>query len=303
MSPTIRVRVFCETPEPHEINEPPKLTFWRSRMPNYDASIESLENRLRRHFGRKLHMKLIEYFRNSLREWERATYGEKLYYILKDRPLHNEYASDWDHTLSSLVELRQRYLAEYPDYSKLVSAMLCISNTQFTTKIIRYSSLEFGITASNALKLLEAFDNNADTLKIMLDQFIPDVFNAIFPNDCEDNFGFQIDLDIKEPTDQVTRQQHTCQDRIADNRIKSFHNFDWYWKLVNGSLFIPVILTLFVLYHIYQHVVDLKDTQVTTMKPVLDHYQLLLEEDRRRLKLERELKSPVSKRNKDEQEQ
>lgn len=300
MPSMIRVRVFSKNQDKVEKNSSPQRNFWRSRMPNSDESVESLENRLCRQFGQKFRNKLQEHFRDTLHELERATYGEEIHYMRKDLHFRDKYYADWGSALDSLIELRQNILVEHQDYSRLINSLLCVSETRFATKILGYSSLEFGIIPSNVQKLLEAFDNNTEILRVVLAQFIPDVFDNIFDHRYGGDFDFQIDLNFKVPPEApkadtkprslTNKPQQVMQDEQILNRNEITHKAEWVWKLVNGSLLVPVILTLLVLYFVFQQIVAFKNTQAAAMEPVMKHYQWLLEEDRRRIELEKGIK-------------
>lgn len=58
---------------------------------------------------------------------------------------------------------------------------------------------------------------------------------------------------------------------------------EWLWRLANGSLLVPFLLALVVMYYGVAMLKDVRGLQNEALKPVLEHQLKLLEEDRRRM--------------------
>ena len=58
---------------------------------------------------------------------------------------------------------------------------------------------------------------------------------------------------------------------------------EWLWKLANGSLLVPVLIALFVMFYAIRELAAIRQQQLMLLKPLLDHTVELLKEDRARI--------------------
>jgi hypothetical protein len=59
---------------------------------------------------------------------------------------------------------------------------------------------------------------------------------------------------------------------------------EYMWRIANGSLLLPVLLALAVLYYVGTEMSSLRNIQMEALKPILDQQMELLKEDRERIK-------------------
>jgi hypothetical protein len=86
--------------------------------------------------------------------------------------------------------------------------------------------------------------------------------------------------DVAHTTEATPKQAApSTESRLSDAARKA----EWVWRLANGSLLVPVILALIVLYFGIKELSSFRNAQYEALKPILEHHMLLLKEDRERM--------------------
>jgi hypothetical protein len=141
--------------------------------------------------------------------------------------------------------------------------------------------------------LAKAFDGNFDSFRVFLDAFIPIAFADVFNQEFADRLYF--DVTVPFSTQQAfeaasavgTAVPRPVPDPIAPAPVAptaaARERAEWLWRLANGSLLVPVLLSLFVMYYGLRMIADIRSTQFEAIRPILDHQMKLLEQDRLRL--------------------
>ncbi len=297
-------REFPERGHPSEARE----MFWqplRERDDSYaQSSVSSLEARLCRELGPRLRRRLVDSIQESLRDAEKATYGSEAAGLIEEfrHAWHFRKERDWGYYYASplerLIEFRQQMFQEIPEMRASASQLLALSRVAFSTSIEKYGSLEIGVTPSSVTKLAEAFAGDFDTLVVLLDAFIPQAFRDVFPNEFADSLEFTVAVPAV-MVDEFARARNTAEARqpvkpslsppptvpqASDSRgSDAARRAEWVWRLANGSLLVPVILALLVLYFGLKELSAMRAAQQEAWGPILNHQMQLLKEDRLRM--------------------
>lgn len=155
-----------------------------------------------------------------------------------------------------------------------------------------YTSLNLDVDISPLHKLASAFESDFDSFRVFLDVFVPQTIGDIFTPDFANSFSYNIDVpqDFKQaflaapqpaaiPKAAATEAAPPAHTKGTDSQERA----KWLWRLANGSLVVPVVLALIVLYFGWKEMSSLRDTQQKALESALDHQQKLLEQDRQRL--------------------
>ena len=142
------------------------------------------------------------------------------------------------------------------------------------------------------------FENDFDSFRVFLEAFVPVAFAHVFSENVADRLEFSVSIpQSTERAFQAVADEQSLRERtvaIAAPPPGSAHvgppiqtqareRAEWLWRLANGSLLIPVLLTLAVAYFGLSLLMEIRASQNDLLKPMLDHNLKLLEEDRRRL--------------------
>jgi len=319
----IKIKIAHCEPKYSNSNLSPREAFWYSlrKTKGYEEkSIQSFEGSLNRDFGERLRKNLIQNIKSGLRDTEEALYGREIEIITHDfefylRRLHDFEKSEYLYShsfepVSRLIEFRQQMIKDIPVLKQAVEKIALISGITLVARIESYGSLNLNLVPSSLEKLSQVFDNEFESFQVFLEAFIPKSFGDVFTDDFANSMTFDIDIpsstkqafaitntnnEPPSPTLQETQQiQPTMQ-----TKSESVQKAEWLWKLANGSLLIPLILALAVLYFGIKELSSYKNAQYEAVKPILEHQLKLLQEDRKRMfneeKLEKKEKSKETK--------
>ncbi|MBS1808770.1 MAG: hypothetical protein JST84_11305 [Acidobacteria bacterium] len=262
---------------------PPKeirTVFW-SPMTKGDATqIPTMEFKVTAELGKHLKNRLINHLDEELMELQRVS------------QMHGQEEKEIRAAVARLLEKRS------------VATSLIIS-----VKIEGYSSLELSLDFGSFEKIASIFDSNFDDFRVFLDAFIPLAFMDVFGE------GFTRELEFEERMPTTTerafyehaftsQQQRVnlvpqalpplpplaippppppAQEKKEDSeRSKAMERAQWLWRLANGSLVVPVILALVVLYYAAKELSAAKEAQFQAVKAIMEQQVNGLKEDRER---------------------
>ena len=185
-------------------------------------------------------------------------------------------------------------IKDIPALKQAVEKIAFISRITFIARIESYGSLNLNLIPSSLEKLSQIFDNEFENFQVFLEAFVPKSFGDVFTNDFADSMKFDIVVpsstrqafdipinndELSRPTSQEVQQMTPTTQAKSESAQKA----EWLWKLANGSLLIPLILALAVLYFGFKELSSYRNAQYEAVKPILEHQLKLLQEDRERM--------------------
>ena len=296
----IRLRLVPRKPFPDAEN--PREAFWRAVFADFnrDRDVTLAEGKLCREFGWELRQSLVRHLSQPLdRLVERRFYGPggglgDLLFRLIDGPRYDKELdrSQIISAISRLIEQDQDTLRENIAAKSAKEKMALASSVIFSLHIVGYSSLSLDMSVGSINKVAEIFENDFDSFRVFLDAFVPVAFAEVFNRDDSDRVDFSVQIpdtyrhDFSgHPSRPLTNSpslvgsEESAMKKLPQGRERA----EWLWRLANGSLLVPVILALAVMYEGMLTLKSIYNMQYDAMKPVLDLQLGLLEEDRARL--------------------
>lgn len=183
---------------------------------------------------------------------------------------------------SKISDVKSELFRQHPFYRQLVEKRAIAQQIIFTVNNISYGSFEYDISIAPIEKIATIFDSNFDLFKAFLDVYIPESFK----NSIGDNDGSDLNFRIQVPETIITsfkKSSYEFPKMEAHNNTSNMYSHStvdkgkYYWIVSNFSLLIPVILSLIVLYFVYQAIADIGRHQEEALKPVLDSQTKLIE--------------------------
>ena len=266
--------------------------FWNGIREEYESerTIASLEAKLRREFGTDLRRIMLREFAEPFRAIDSNVFGFDRE-ILRDRmQFKMERNNDqFDETIFRLLEQKQQLLRESPSLRNATERLVAAAGITFSARIAGYSSLVLDLFAEPFKLVASAFENDFDSFRVFLEVFAPVAFADVFTVSTANKLDFEVHIPIstekafrkvaiEAPDSQVV--QASPQTGVGS---RGRERAEWIWKVANGSLLIPVLLALLVVYYGLQTLNDMSTAQYEAVKPTLEHQLKLLEEDRKRL--------------------
>lgn len=288
------------SPSPRESFDP-RESFWAVARGESQSNetVASSEARLCREFGHSLRGFLLrelsepiraldsEIFRGSFRDFEDWMFK----YIDGPSSFREKYGYQFAEAFSRLLEQRQQLLRESESLRRVQERLTAAAGVTFATKIAGYSSLNLDLSVGSFSQVAKAFESDFESFRIFLEAFAPAAFAGVFTQDAADRLVFTVDLPAS-----VERAFHAgCAEASAPveqplpakpeaaRASTSRERAEWLWRLANGSLLVPVLLALFVMWQGMKLLSEAQSAQFEALKPLLEHHLKLLEEDRRRL--------------------
>ena len=283
----------------------PRDSFWRAIRPpvNQDDDIVQSEAKLRKEFGPALRGLLLRELAEPLRQIEQTLYRgefrelEHFLFRFVDRPTSDKVG--WDRTqaldaFTRLIEQRQQIFRDSPALHRAQERVAAASSVSFSVRLAGYSSLNLDLSIGSLQSLADAFDNDFDSFRVFLEAFVPQAFERVFRQenvDCLD-YTVQVPASYEQafianpPTPTSTQQTSVTASSpvtAGPTATPARERAEWLWRLANGSLLVPLLLALVVMYYGMTMLNDLRTSQNEALKPILEHQLKLLEEDRRRL--------------------
>jgi hypothetical protein len=297
-SDAIRIRITPRESVSADLD--PREAFWTAarRESESNQTIASSEAKLCREFGIELRRSLLrelaeplhildsELFPGSLRDFEHWMFR------FMDGPSseRERYRYQFVDAFSRLLEQRQQVLRESPSLRSVQERLAAAAGVTFSTRIAGYSSLNLDLSAGSFTQLAKAFENDFDSFRVFLEAFVPVAFAGVFASDNADRLDFAVTIPASaeqafraSAIDTQNLQAITPPPPVVGSPVAARERAEWLWRLANGSLLVPVILALFVLYQGMKMLSDIRASQYESLKPILEHQLKLLEEDRHRL--------------------
>ncbi len=249
-----------------------KESFWRfiSERTNKESNVsENLEYVFKRNFSKELKNNLKQKFRNELRDFERdyridfkSPYFDEIFhhYFRRFEEQEKIHLDDFINSISKLQELKNDYFKDNKEYQKLLTKSLIASQIDFGVKNISYSSIGFDLSIEPFDKVLEVFDNNFELFRIFLDQYIPKSFISsisVYNDSLPLNVNIEYSNSFKDSFNKKPNESKNVETESRNNNQNPTGKWDkakWVWSLANGSLVIPVILALLILYFAFNKI-------------------------------------------------
>lgn len=193
-------------------------------------------------------------------------------------------------SFTRLLEQRQQVYRESPELQRAQERVVLASTVTYSVKIVGYSSLNLDLSIGSINSLAQAFDNDFESFRVFLEAFVPQAFGRVF---WEENAN-QLDYFVQIPAgyeqsfqalnNQVSVSVPETPPVISNSSSGSARErAEWLWRLANGSLLVPLLIALGVMYLGMGMLKDINSSRNEVLKPLLEHQLKLLEEDRRRL--------------------
>lgn len=275
----------------------PRASFWATiqgkRVP--DAELIKLEARLVRGFGPAVRRALLNELSEPLRTLDSELVrpfrhsDEMLLSFLHRRGDGDAYP--FMEAVSRLSEQRQQAIRESPELRDAQERLAAAATVMFATRIGPYTSLNLDLSVSSIPQLAKAFGGEFESFRVFLDAFVPVVFVPLFSQDATDRLEYSVRIPdtVKQhfrsgtAASAMPAAQSASVPQPAVSNPGARERAEWLWRLANGSLIVPVLLALFVMYQGLKMLSDIRGTQYEAMRPILEHQLKLLEEDRQRL--------------------
>jgi hypothetical protein len=298
----IRIRLVPREPNHNRLE--PREAFWRAvRQGNdLDQEITSSEGKLCREFGIALRRLLVQELSEPLRSIEntifRGEFSSLEHFLFRffERPSSEKYGDRGQvlDAFARMLEQRQQFFRDSPGLVRVQERVAAASSVVFTVRIAGYSSLSLDLSVGSLKSVAAAFDNDFDSFRVFLDAFVPQAFGSVFTNEGADRIEsvIQIPAGYSEAFGDAIgpiigaippAAPSLLSQPVGDPKATPRERAEWLWRLANGSLLVPLLLALLVLYLGMTMLKDIQTSQHEAMKPVLEHQLKLLEEDRRRL--------------------
>lgn len=293
----IRLRITPREPRPVQDREP-REAFWATARDESDSSesVASLEAKLCREFGGELRSALLrelaeplrtmdsELFPGSFRDFEHWMFR----FMDGPRPEREWYRYQFAEVFSRLMEQRQQVLRESPSLRRVQERLAAAAGITFSTRLAGYASLNLDLVPSSLREVAAAFENDFDSFRVFLEAFVPAAFAGVFSESSADRLSFTVTVPAS--TERAFREAGTQQQApapvtgaAAASPTSARERAEWLWRLANGSLLVPLLLALVVMYQGMKMLGEIRAAQYEALKPVLEHQLKLLEEDRLRL--------------------
>lgn len=293
----IRLRIMPSETRPGQDREP-REAFWAAVRDGSDSneSITSLEAKLCREFGGRLRSALLRELAEPLRTLDSELFGGSFqdfeYRMFRSMDGPQElYRYQLAEVFSRLVEQRQQVIRESPSLRRVQERLAAAAGITFSTRLAGYASLNLDLVPSSLKQVAAAFENDFDSFRVFLEAFVPVAFAGVFSKSSADRLGFTVTVPAS--VENAFREAGTQEQApapvagpVAASPTSERERAEWLWRLANGSLLVPLLLALLVMYQGMKMLGEIRATQYEALKPVLEHQLKLLEEDRLRLSRE-----------------
>jgi hypothetical protein len=247
-----------------------------------EVSPTHLEDTFKKKFPKELRRYLRDDIRNRLAAFEEnynvdaRTYIDKYLQHTYLNKKDDEYSNAFPDGIARLQELKNEYFKTNNHYSELIKKNSFSSQVYFKVDNIIYSSLSFDLSIEPIEKIVDIFDNNFEYFYLFLNAYIPNCFistisinnpNLLISASIEDSNELKATFEKKENI--YEEPQPNIEE--VNNEMKP-SKAKWVWSLANGTLLIPVFLTLFILYTAFKELKELNNLHK-------QHYELIEKEN------------------------
>lgn len=302
----IRIRVVPRDGE--RMTDSPRDAFWaplRETEGFSNLRITQLEAKLCREFGGALRSALFNQLSRGIRTLDSELFPASLrdfehffFEFMGPRSARELYGYQFADAFTRYLEHRQQVLSENVSLREAQERLAAASSIFFSTRIAGYSSLDLDLSAGSFQQLAKVFDGNFDTLRVFLDAFVPVAFAEVFTEQFADGheFGISIPRSAEQAFGEASRALEKAggmPPRVAppptapsSPTSAARERAEWIWRLANGSLLIPLLIALAVMFYGLRLLSDIRSSQFEAMQPILQHQLELLREDRLRMSAE-----------------
>jgi len=295
-SDVIRLRIVPREPRSGQDRDP-RETFWTVARDESDSneSISSLEAKLVRRFGPELREALLRQLAEPLRTLDSEIFPGSfrdlehwMFRFMEGPGSRESYRYQFADAFARLMEQRQQILRESPSLRRVQDRLAAAAGVTFSTRIAGYSSLSLEIVPGSIKQIAAAFENDFDSFRVFLEAFVPVAFAAVFSEASADRLEFTIAVPASAErafqgaaVETTSQPQPVSSPGVAPSSARE--RAEWLWRLANGSLLVPLLLALLVMYQGMKMLGEIRAAQFDAVRPVLEHQLKLLEEDRFRL--------------------
>jgi len=297
----LKIRIVPIQTDNEKLNS--KFSFWKyiSNRTDKESNVpENLEYTFKRNFAKKLKSDLKQKFRNELNDFEKnynidfkSPYFDEFFHFhfRKSEKLERGHFDDLVNGISKLQELKNDYLKDNKEYQRLLEKSLIASQIEFGVKNISYSSLGFDLSIEPFDKVVEVFDNNYELFRIFLDQYIPESFLSSISS-YNNDLPIDVNINNSETLIKAFNKKTNDQDKnrieqpVDNNRQQAgkWEKAKWFWSMANGSLVVPVILALLILYFAFNKIESINNIRQDNFEKiqiennkVIENYNKLIE--------------------------
>lgn len=313
----IRIRATARDGASEKSN--PREAFWaplrnseKFQSLEFPYQIWRLEAALCQEFGGELRSALMRQLREGLHGLDSEFLPgmrdfERFFFRYMDFPKDEAFRYQFAEVFTRYLEHRQEMWRENPALRKTQEQLAAAAGIFFSARISGYASLGFDLSVGSFSQLAKAFDGDFDSFRVFLEAFVPVAFGEVFDQKFVAGLDFTISIpsSVEQAFDAaaaapVAAHSATAAQApppaIASHSSAARERAEWLWRLANGSLLIPVIITLFVMFYGAQLLLDIRNSQNVAFQPILEHQLKLLQEDRLRMGiLEHQDSTPITK--------
>ena len=305
--PTEAVRIHVEARERGPRGEDPRREFWTPLL-NSEAfsnkKISDLEGQLCREFGPTLQTLLVDSISERIKKSELEAYDFyrdfEHFYMRFGPDFRAERGFQFAEAYSKYLDYRLELLRANPAIHEAQARIADVTGLMFAARIRGYSSLELGLSVGSIEKAAKVFNDNFESFRVFFEAFVPLAFGAVFTEGFADQLKFDIDLPSSlqnafETASEKRKIENTgaavVQSELAPNQSmpgSTRERAEWLWKLANGSLVVPLILALIVMYFGLKQVSEIRANEHEALEPILQHQLEVMREDRLRFEEDRQ---------------
>lgn len=263
----------------------------------FPHQISRLEAALCQEFGGELRSALLRQLREGLHSLDSDFYPggmrdfERFFFRYMDFPKDEAFRYQFAEAFTRYLEYRQEMWRENTALRKTQEQLAAAAGIFFSTRISGYASLGFDLSVGSFSQLAKAFDGDFDSFRVFLEAFVPVAFGEVFDPEFAASLDFTVSVpsSVEQAFDAAAAAPIAAQPATAAPAAVAAHSSaareraEWLWRLANGSLLIPVIIALFVMFYGAQLLLDIRNSQNEALQPILQHQLELLREDRLRI--------------------
>lgn len=294
------IKIFLTQNQENNNYENPKLKFWQPIIEAFGDSYkktdygnaDKCENYIRQKFASKLKENILRDLDNQLRAYEHNIIDGDYFRLFEDLRLFRkserpDEQSEYIRALTTLIEkngeLRKSLYSENIEYQRLVSKRLIASQFAFAIKDVKYASLEFDLVLQPAQKVIDFCDNNFEYMQVFLGGFVAEIFREEFifyDNSIQFDSSVFIDKTAYQnlTPSPITSNQNSNPGSQPKSDMSKLDKAKWYWTLANGSLLIPVLISIFLLYSYQSKLETIQSVSDKKVEGILQNQDKLIKQ-------------------------
>lgn len=267
-----------------EYTDDAKITFW-SIATNTEfwknENVDNIEKKFEKHFGDSLKYSILRSVSNELHHFRSSILGIDGRYLFE---LSREIRIDDEKQLDEFLAHSLEHLLNIPQYKDRVDKYLAASDLNLKATILHYSSLIFELEINDFDSLIKSVNIDDSTLSLLLSPFIQSAFSDIFHNQVGEKL--EVEVLSTDETDTATGiKKNRPAPKISQSSqlgINQMNQTRWIWLIANGSLLIPVLLTLYIAYVSISKLTEMRNEERKMFNSMMKHQLELIEEQRKK---------------------